>query len=158
MIGRARIWRVVARGLTALCLVAAALAFAGSASALEFRSIAVPAAVLYDAPSTKGRRLSLLNHGYPVEILVTLGAWLKVRDGAGELAWVEAKNLSADRMVMVKVARAEVRKAPDDAAPVVFEAHQDLLLELTDTLDNWAQVRHRDGTSGYVHITALWGL
>ena len=148
----------VARDLAALVSAAALVALSAAAQALEFRSVGAPAAVLYDAPSTKGRKLILLNRGYPVEILVTLGAWLKVRDAAGDLAWVEAKNLSIERMVMVKVARAEVRKAPDDSAPVLFDAQQDLLLELTDTLDNWAHVKHRDGTAGYVHITALWGL
>ena len=120
--------------------------------------MAVPAAVLYDAPSLQGRKLALLNRGYPVEIVVTLGSWLKVRDASGELAWIEASRLSNDRMVMVKVPRAQVRKAPDDSAPVVFEAEQDLLLRLVETLDNWAQVKHRDGDTGYIRITQLWGL
>jgi SH3-like domain-containing protein len=139
-------------------LAALLTGFPGGARALEFRSVAVPAAILYDAPSAKGRKLSLLNQGYPVEILVTLGPWLKVRDAVGELSWIEAKNLSSDRMVMVKVQHAEVRKTPDDSSAVLFDAQQDLLLELLGTMDNWAQVKHRDGTVGYVHVTALWGL
>ncbi|HTT38450.1 MAG TPA: SH3 domain-containing protein [Burkholderiales bacterium] len=114
--------------------------------------------MLYDAPSLQGRKVALLNHGYPVEIVVTLGAWLKVRDATGELAWIEASRLSSERMVMLRVPRAPVRKAPDDSAPVVFQAEQGLLLELVDTLDNWAQVKHRDGLTGYIHITELWGI
>lgn len=137
---------------------AATLACTGPVAALEFRSVAVPAAVLYDAPSLQGRKLALLNRGYPVEVVVTLGAWLKVRDATGELAWIEANRLSNERMVMLKVQRAPVRKAPDDSAPVVFEAEQDVLLGLVDTLDNWAHVKHRDGVTGYIRITQLWGL
>jgi SH3-like domain-containing protein len=49
--------------------------------------------VFYDGPSAKARKLSVLSQGYPVEILVTLDAWLKVRDASGELAWIEAKEL-----------------------------------------------------------------
>ena len=128
------------------------------ALALDFRSVAPPAAVLYDAPSLKARKLFILNQGYPVEVVVTLDTWLKVRDASGELAWVEAKNLSTQRSVMVKVARAEVRRAPDEGAPVVFLVEQDSLLEVIEIADNWAQVRHRDGATGYIRITQVWGL
>jgi SH3-like domain-containing protein len=128
------------------------------ALALDFRSVAPPAVVLYDAPSLKARKLFILNQGYPVEVVVTLDAWLKVRDASGELAWIEAKNLSTQRSVMVKVAHAEVRRAPDENAPVVFIAEQDSLLEVIDTADNWAQVKHRDGATGYIRITQVWGL
>ena len=55
--------------------------------------------ILYDAPSLKARKLFILNQGYPVELVVTLEGWYKVRDAAGELAWVEAKNLSTRKMV-----------------------------------------------------------
>jgi SH3-like domain-containing protein len=145
-----RTWR------SAACLVA--LLVAVPALALDFRSVGVSAAVLYDGPSAKARKLSVLSQGYPVEILVTLDAWLKVRDASGELAWIEAKNLSARRMVMVKVPKAEVRQSPDEGAPVLFQAEQDVLLEVVETADNWARVKHRDGETGYIRITQVWGL
>ena len=149
----------VLRALRAVVSLAAlALLAAAPALALDYRAVAAPAAVLYDAPSTKARKLFILNQGYPVEVLVTLDTWLKVRDAAGELAWIEAKNLSPQRMVMVKVPRAEVRQGPDENTPVVFQAEQDVLLEVIETADNWARVRHRDGTIGYIRITQVWGL
>ena len=135
-----------------------ALLVSAHAFALEFRSVAPPAAVLYDAPSLKARKLFILNQGYPVEVVVTLDTWLKVRDASGELAWIEGKNLSMQRSVMVKVARAEVRRAPDENAPVVLIVEQDGLLEVIETADNWAQVKHHDGTTGYIRITQVWGL
>lgn len=139
-------------------LAALALLAAAPAQAIDYRAVAPPAAVLYDAPSAKARKLFILNQGYPVEVLVTLDTWLKVRDAAGGLAWIEAKNLSPQRMVMVKVPRAEVRQGPDENTPVVFQAEQDVLLEVIETADNWARVRHRDGTVGYIRITQVWGL
>ncbi len=135
-----------------------ALLCAFSAWGTDFRSIVGPAAVLYDAPSLKARRLFILNQGYPVEIVVSLEGWFKVRDAAGGLAWVEAKDLSPRRMVMVKVARADVRRAADETSPVVFRADQDVLLEVIETADNWAHVKHADGASGYIRITQVWGL
>lgn len=129
-----------------------------AAWATEFRSVAADAAVLYDAPSTKARKLFILGRGYPVEVLVVLEGWLKVRDAAGELAWAEAKDLSPLRMLMVKVPRADVRQAPDEKAPVAFQADQDVLFELLDMAGNFARVRHSDGATGYVRVTQVWGL
>jgi SH3-like domain-containing protein len=56
------------------------------------------------------------------------------------------------------VPKADVRQSPDESAPVLFQAEQDLLLEVIDTADNWARVKHRDGTTGYIRITQVWGL
>jgi len=142
----------------ALATSAGLLCMPQGACAIDVRSVAPPAAILYDAPSLKARRLYILNQGYPVEIVVTLEGWYKVRDAAGGLAWVEAKDLSTRKMVMVKVARAEVRKAPEENAPVVFRADQDVLLEVLDVTDNWAHVKHSDGVAGYIRITQVWGL
>lgn len=142
------------RGTAGLALVA----FACAAHALEYRAIGREPAVLYDAPSAKAQKLFILGPGYPVEVLVTVEGWLKVRDAAGELAWVEAKNLSAQRTVMVRVPRAEVRQAPDENAPVAFYAEQDVLLEFVEMQGNFARVRHPDGAVGYVRVTQVWGL
>jgi len=40
----------------------------------------------------------------------------------------------------------------------VFVAEQDVLLDVVDTADNWAHVKHRDGSTGYIRITQVWGL
>jgi SH3-like domain-containing protein len=146
-----------AGALAVACTVVATLC-AAPAGALEFRSVAPKAAILYDAPSVKANRLFLLGKGYPVELLVALEGWYKVRDATGALAWVEAKDLSGVRMLAVKVAHADVRSAPQDDAPVLFQAGQDVLLELLELVGAFARVRHGDGETGYVRIDQVWGL
>jgi SH3-like domain-containing protein len=146
------------RGVATLVAGAVLALSALTARAIDFRSVGSDAAVAYDAPSTKGRKLYILGRGYPVEVVVVLEGWIKVRDAAGELAWVEVKDLSPLRMLMVKVPRAEVRQAPDEKAPVVFQADQDVLLELVEMAGNFAKVRHPDGATGYVRVTQVWGL
>ncbi len=60
-------WR---RALVALSLVGAAAA----APAADYRSVNVPAAILYDAPSLAGKKLYLIKAQTPVEIIVRLKA------------------------------------------------------------------------------------
>ncbi len=134
------------------------LAQAG-ARAADFRSIAENAAVLYDAPSAKAKKLYVIGRGYPVEVIVVVAGWIKIRDASGELAWIESRALSERRTVMVKAPLADIRQAADDRAPLVFQAEQSVLLELVElTGAGWARVTHRDGQSGYVKLSQVWGV
>ena len=54
-------------------------------SAIEFRSINA-ATVLYDAPSARGGKLFVIKRDTPVEVVVSLEGWSKVRDAQGGLA------------------------------------------------------------------------
>jgi SH3-like domain-containing protein len=141
-----------------LVVAAAGLGWAGAGAAAEFRSVAENAAVLYDAPSAKAKKLYVVSHGYPVEVLVVVEGWSKVRDAAGELTWIESKQLSDKRTVVVRMPLAQVREAADDNAPVAFQAQQNVLLELLEVASGgWLRVRHRDGQSGYVRVAQVWG-
>jgi SH3-like domain-containing protein len=139
----------------------AALLFAAwslPATALEFRSVAEPAVVLYDSPSKNSTKLFVLSRDYPVEVIIAFEGWVRVRDDTGAFGWVEAKSLSNRRTVLVKAQSAEVRQAPDDKAPLAFKAEQGLVLEFRGLAGGWAQVRHRDGASGYLKLSQLWGI
>ncbi|MBI2296910.1 MAG: SH3 domain-containing protein [Betaproteobacteria bacterium] len=139
-------------------LGAAALGGTDAARAAEFRSVADNAAVLYDAPSTKAKKLYVVSHGYPFEIVVIVEGWSKVRDANGELTWIENKHLANKRNVLVKVPLAQIREGAGDDAPVVFQAQQNVLLELLEVASGgWLRVRHREGQSGFVKITQVWG-
>ena len=84
---------------------------AGAAQAIDYRSVSVPAAILYDAPSQAGKKLYLIKAQTPVEVVVRLDGWLKVRDAEGTLAWIEARNLADKRTLVVTAAKAEIRQA-----------------------------------------------
>jgi SH3-like domain-containing protein len=129
-----------------------------AAAAADFRSTSEAATVWYDAPSTKSKRLYVVNRGYPVEVLVSLERWTKVRDAGGSIGWVEANMLSTKRMLQVKPRMAEVRSAPDDAAPIAFRVGQNVLLEWMETLPNgWTRVRHGDAGLGFVRSGEVFG-
>jgi SH3-like domain-containing protein len=126
--------------------------------ALDFRAVSADAAVLYDAPSSRSQKLFVVNRGYPLEVIVTVEGWVKVRDANGGLSWIDAKQLTDKRTAMVKVPLAQVRQKPDDNAPIVLQAQKDVLLDVVDVTGGWVQVRHRDGGTGYVRAQSLWGV
>ena len=125
--------------------------------AVEFRAVAENAAVLYDAPSAKSKKLYVVNRGYPLEVVVVVEGWTKVRDAAGDLTWIENKALAERRTVMVKVPLAQARERAEDAAALVFEARQNVILDLVEASGGWVHVRHRDGQAGYIKASQVWG-
>lgn len=130
-----------------------------AAWALDFRSVSAPRAIFFDAPSAQAKKLYVVRQYYPVEVIVNLGEWIKVRDSRGGLAWVEARSLAQKRMLLVKVPQAEAHEAADPSTRLVFRAEKDVALELLENSANgWVKVRHRDGLTGYIQINQVWGL
>lgn len=137
--------------------IAAALVAGGVLSA-DYRSIAENGAVLYDAPSRAAKPMYVASKFYPVEVIVNLDAWVKVRDATGALTWVEKKALAERRMLLVTAPVATMRAKPDESAPVAFQAQQNVALELAEVAaGGWIRVRHADGAAGYVRAEQVWG-
>lgn len=139
-----------------LMLLSLGLAF--PAAAIDYRTVE-SATVLYDAPSQRGAKLFVIKRDTPVELVVNLEGWSKVRDADGGLAWIEKKYLAERRTVIVTATRAEIRQKPDESAPLVFEAEKKVALDFLEVSPGgWVKVRHRDGPSGYVRANQIWGL
>lgn len=142
------------RRLPFLLLFTASVAWAG-----EFRSIGENATPMYDAPSVKAEKLFVASRYYPVEVIVQVDNWTKVRDAAGDLAWVEKKALSGTRTIVVTSALADVRQGAEDSAPLVFQARRGVAMEIVELgASSWVKVRHRDGQTGFVRANQVWGL
>jgi len=144
-----------------------ALALAASAAwGADFLSTADGATILYDAPSARAKPLFVLGRDTPLEVIVPVEGWTKVRDVGGTIGWIEKRNLAERRSLVVRVPVADVRVNPDEAAALAFRAEHGVLLELaepatsasTTAMPGWVKVRHRDGQSGFVRITQVFGL
>ncbi|MGB8882319.1 MAG: SH3 domain-containing protein [Azonexus sp.] len=145
-------WR---QAVAAIVLIGAA----GSAPALDFRSVDVPAAILYDSPSQQGKKLYLIRAQTPVEVILRLEGMAKIRDAEGTLAWIEVRNLGERRTLVVTAPRAEIRQADKPDAPVLAELDKWVVVDFVEpAAPGWAKVRHRDGATGYVRATQVWGL
>jgi SH3-like domain-containing protein len=142
--------------------LAASLLFTAGAASAEFHSTS-DAVVLYDAPSVKAKPLFVLGREVPVEVIVSVEGWYKIRDATGSVAWIEKKAVADRRTVVVRASSADIVASPEATAAIVFKAEQNVLLELADasyasSTPGWAKVRHRDGQTGYVRISQVWGL
>lgn len=140
-------------------IAATALLCAATAHGADFRTVGDSAAVMYDAPSRASTPVYVASRYYPVEVIVNLDAWMKVRDHTGTLSWVEKKSLLERRMVLVTAPSVEVRTRAEDAAPVAFQVTQNVALDLVEIAPGgWVRVKHADGSSGYVKSVLVWGL
>ncbi|MFA6066944.1 hypothetical protein AKG95_26620 [Janthinobacterium lividum] len=141
-------------------IAGAVLLLATAAShAVDFKTVGAAPVILYDAPSAKGGKLYVAPRGMPLEVVLSYGEWVKVRDASGEMAWTEAKGLSAKRNVVARAANLKVRASPDDTASAVILVDKGVLLEMSEQPSSgWIKVRHKDGQSGYVKTSEVWGL
>lgn len=141
----------------AIWLIVGTLFFLTKAQAAEFYSVA-EVAILYDAPSLKAKKLFIAPAGMPVEKMVLLGNWSKVRDVSGKLFWLENRVLSSQRKVVVIRPLVSVRQAANESSTVVFRVAQKVALEWLETdAAGWVKVRHPDGALGYVKSAEVWG-
>jgi SH3-like domain-containing protein len=138
---------------------ASLLLVTAASHAFDFKTVGTAPVILYDAPSTKGEKLFVAPRGMPLEVVLSYGEWVKVRDASGDLSWTEAKGLSAKHNVVVRVAGLKVRASPDDNATPMFIAEKGVLLEVAEPpTGGWLKIRHRDGMSGFVKPSDVWGI
>ncbi|MCH9638756.1 MAG: hypothetical protein K0U40_04615 [Betaproteobacteria bacterium] len=150
--------RLVTSETSALLLVLFLILPGQSFADLQFLSITEKAVVMYDAPSLRAEKLYVASIHLPVEAIVNVEGWIKVRDSSGSLSWVENKYLSSQRFVIVIVSLVDVFEMADEGSPQIFQAQEGVVLEWLDSdTPGWTKVRHRDGQIGYVRVSQVWG-
>lgn len=132
---------------------------ANIAQAVDYVSVGVGTAILYDAPSLKAKKLFVVNRYMPFEQVVSLDNWVKVRDRSGGLYWVEKHLLTNKKYVVAVPALVDVRAEPDAGATRVFQVRAQVAMEWLETTGSgWVKVRHKDGETGYVRSAEVWGV
>jgi SH3-like domain-containing protein len=145
-------------GINFLLLGSLLLIYSCAIAEIEYSSIAENAVVMYDAPSLKADKLYVASLHLPVEIVVSLEGWTKVRDSSGNLAWVERKALSQQRYVVVVTPFADIHESPEASSTLIFQAEENVVMEWLDSeVKGWVKVRHSDGQVGYIKVNQVWG-
>jgi SH3-like domain-containing protein len=125
----------------------------------NYAAISDKPAIVFDAPSAKAQKIFVFSRNMPVEVLVKLDKWVKVRDADNTVGWIDASALGTQRFVQVNTDAAQIRDNANASANVIFEARRAVLLEVTGAanLQGFLPVRHRDGQSGFVLKSQIWG-
>jgi len=143
--------------MVAYSLAFTSVLFANAAVAFEFISLA-KTAILYDAPSQMAKKLYVGTRYLPLEQIVSVDGWSKVRDSSGAMFWVEKSAIGKQRFVIVSAPFAAIRSSSEPNATVVFYAQQNVALEhLEADGTGWLKVRHSDGNTGFVKVSEVWG-
>lgn len=145
--------------LLALWLASLLPAIASAAdSSPDYRSVSVPRATMFDSPSSSAKKRFSVSQFYPVEVVVSLGAWVKVRDKTNDLAWMDSSQLGNQRTLLA-LDRVDVLAKAEAASAVVFRVDKDVALEwMQPAANGWVKVKHKDGLTGFIAADKVWGL
>ncbi|OJX00982.1 MAG: hypothetical protein BGO72_06145 [Burkholderiales bacterium 70-64] len=129
-----------------------------AAPAARYFEVANAAAVLYDAPSERARKLFIVVRGTPLEQVAVINKWVKVRDLSGDVLWIERGDLGPAQHVVAGTLAA-LRRTPQANGELIAQVERGVLLEVVDAgaPAGWLHVRHRDGSIGYVAAAETWG-
>jgi SH3-like domain-containing protein len=146
------------RGFHAALALAFLLSSPAAQAGFDYVTTGRPA-ILYDAPSAAAGKIAIVGAGYPLEVLVKIENWFKVRDHSGALLWIEASAAQGKPAVMVTAATAYALEKPEPGAPARFRANQGVLLEIAgnSTEPGWIKVSHPQGGEGYLNLRDIWG-
>ena len=109
-------------------------------------------------PSTTHRIDWVFRHpGLPVIVTAEYGHWRRVADRDGLGGWVHYALLSGTRNVIVEVDMADLRRAPDRAAPLVARLERGAIARLGECVEGWCALR-AGRHKGWAEAAALWGV
>ena len=144
-------------GLQPFMVGTAALLICSAATAQDFHSVSINAAILYDAPSIKAKKLFVAPKGMPVQVITVVEPFVKVRDMTGDTAWLDRRALGSARTA-ITLTSATVRASSADSAAAIAQLERGVVVEVLESAANgWIKVKHVDASSGFVKQSEVWG-
>jgi SH3-like domain-containing protein len=145
------------------CYLLIILCFFPQSVFCETMSIQGDKVTLKSSPDQKSKTLWEYGDGFPVEVLKKQGDWLMVKDFENDSGWIHRSRLQKGQQVIVKANKDEdkiinVRSGPSTADAVVANAHYGVVFTALQRKEQWLQVRHVSGITGWVNIGLVWGL
>ena len=134
--------------------------FSGSVFA-DFISVKTKKALLYEGPSASTKKLYIVTEGYPLEIMVNLKDWKKVKDHTGNISWIQSNFADKNRTVMTIKGSVNLYHKASLQSSKLGQISKFVILNLNSTLvtDGWVNVQSQlEGLSGFVRLDKVWGL
>lgn len=134
------------------CMLVASPIFAA-----EYVSIKKDNVNIRTGPGTDSPVSMELFSGYPLKVDEKKGDWLKVSDFENDTGWIHSSMVNTNKSVIVSASKsANMRSAPDAKAPVVADIERGVVLSVVTVKGKWKQLKHSNGTVGWVHESLLW--
>ena len=127
----------------------------------DFISVNVKQAVLFEGPSKTTEKMYIVTEGYPLEVLVSLKDWKKVKDHNGKISWIESKHTHNERTVLITKDDAVIFNQANEKSHKLANVEKFVVLKLNSPIlvGNWAQVKTQiEGLIGFVNAREVWGL
>ena len=135
--------------------------FISSFAYADFMSVNADQAFLHEAPSDSTKKSYIVTRGYPLEGVVSLKEWKKVKDHEGLINWIKTSDLSSKRTVLNLKSENSIYLEPSSASPILEKVNENVTLELLDTkkIDDWVRVYSKVADiEGFIKATDLWGI
>jgi len=135
--------------------------FISSFAYADFMSVNADQAFLHEAPSDSTKKSYIVTKGYPLEVIVSLKEWKKVKDHEGLINWIKTSDLSSKRTVLNLKGDNSIYLEPSSASPILAKVNENVSLELLDAkkIDDWVKVYSKVGDiEGFIKATDLWGI
>ena len=135
--------------------------FVSSFANADFMSVKADQAFLHEAPSGSTKKVYIVTKGYPLEVIVSLKEWKKVKDHEGLINWIKTSDLSSKKTVLNLKNNNSIYLKPNSSSPLLANVNENVTLELLDTkkIDDWIKVYSKVGDiEGYIKVTNLWGI
>lgn len=130
---------------------------AANAQAISMVSVDGDSVNMRSGPGENYSVLWELGKGFPLKILGTKGAWTKVEDFEGDTGWVYSKLINREAHLIVKKKRINVRSGPSSSYRLVGKANYGVVFKTLKNGQNWVQVKHENGLTGWIRRDLLWG-
>ena len=127
----------------------------------DFISVKTKQAILFQGPSNVTEKMFIVTEGYPLEVLVSLKDWKKVKDHNGKISWIESKYTHNERTVLILKDNAVIFNQANDKSHKLANVDKFVVLKLNSSMlvGDWGQVKTQiEGLIGFINSREVWGL
>jgi uncharacterized protein YgiM (DUF1202 family) len=93
---------------------------------------------------------------YPLSVEESQGDFLKVTDYLGNTGWIAKSRVEQTRTIVVKAEKVNLRKGPGQNNPIIFKAQEGVAFKVIGEKDDWLEVQHESGMTGWIFKDLVW--
>jgi SH3-like domain-containing protein len=131
--------------------------FFSSVYAAEYLTVTADNTNIKTGPGKNHPTSMELFQGYPLKVIKKDGEWYQVTDFEGDTGFVHQGSVKkCDTVIVISEKSVNMRAEPATTAAVVADVERGVVMTKVATKEKWTQVRHSNGTTGWIFNTLIW--